>query len=298
MESSVHIHWPGHIPGRFYFGMSRSVPGAPLPGSRGDSQSADLIESYGVDRVTIRWGMWDRLIDRIAADHAAHRLPWISIRPPARGVEGWREIATGRHDDSIYQLGRRMVEAMSLPAIVTFDDDPTDAAESDGQFWAQAYSRFHDNLAAATGLRLLAEAPIISDWLFNPANPRQDPANWLTPDVLDRSSLLGVNVLENASGESFERRLPRILDWLDSRGFAHLMIGVAQCGRTEYAPAYVSPEEWLNDSLAWVARHTDRVTLVCYSSVGEWQGVYWPPAELGCQDARMTGWASRAVINT
>ena len=64
---------------------------------------------------------------------------------------------------------------MTLPAIITFDDDPTDAAEADGVLWAAAYCRFHDVLAASTGLRLLAEAPIIGDWLFNPENRRQRP---------------------------------------------------------------------------------------------------------------------------
>ena len=57
--------------------------------------------------------------------------------------------------------------------------------------WARAYCRFHDILAAATGLRLMAEAPIICDWLFNPSNHRQDPENWLTTDVLRSQFLAG-----------------------------------------------------------------------------------------------------------
>jgi len=298
MESSIDIRWTGHVPGRFYFGMAHTITVPPEQRIPGDAGSGKTIESYGVHRSSMRWGAWEHILARVASDNATHRLPWISLRPPTPGVSGWKSISSGRHDRSIYELGRRLVAQTTHPAIVTFNDDPTDAAEEDGKIWAAAYCRFHDVLAAATGLRCIAEAPIIGDWLFNPENHRQIPDNWLLPEVLERSSLLGVNIYENASGETFERRMPRILDWLDSRGFPTLMLGVAASGRTEYAPPYVSPSAWLNQSLEWAARNTDRVGVVCYSSVGQFPGVYWSPNELGRAGNGTEGWIDRATIHS
>ena len=116
--------------------------------------------------------------------------------------------------------------------------------------------------------------------------------------MLQRSALLGVNIYENASGETFERRVPRILEWLASRGFPELMLGVAASGRTEYAPPYVSPPTWLNDSLNWVARHTDKVSVVCYSSIGQFAGVYWDRDELGRCDLGKQEWLARAITHS
>lgn len=288
--------WPGHVPGRFYFGMTRNAPAR--RGTRyADQPTAELEEmSYGAHRLSLPWGQWQQANRAIAIDHARHRLPWISIRPPLPGVHGWQEVAGGVHDHAIYAFGRGLAVDLRLPVILSFGSDPSSAgAEPDGRHWIRAYCRFHDIIAAATDLRLIAEAPLVDDWLFNPANPRQDPTNWLTDDVLDRASLLGVNVFENASGEAFERRIPRILDWLDDRGFSHTMVGVAGSGRTEYAPPYIAPDRWLNDSLDWAAKHTDRVGVVCYSSSPEDTGVYWPADALGRFGTRTASWTSRAI---
>jgi hypothetical protein len=299
MEYSVDIKWPGHVPGRFYFGMARTVPRPSGDDNGTASPQAGLrVESYGVHRTSLRWGSWGSVYATLAADNARHRLSWISVLPPAPHVHGWKAVASGEHDEVIHELAQALATCVTLPALISFDDDPTDAADEDAPVWAAAYCRFHDIVAAATGGRLVGEAPIVSDWLFNPVNHRRNPHTWLTDGVLERSSVLGVTIYENASGETFERRIPRILDWLEVRGFASLMLGVAASGRTEYAPPYIDPRLWLNESLDWAARHTDRVSIVCYSSVGQNPAIYWPPEELVRDPSAQRRWVKNAIMHS
>lgn len=298
MKNSIDTKWPGHIPGRFYFGMARAVPRPVDNGPTGRRDNRPQVESYGVHRTSVRWGSWGYVHAQLAADRACRRLSWISIRPPAPYVHGWKSVANGEHDHEIYELAKDLALNATLPALISFDDDPTDAADKDGPVWAAAYCRFHDIVAAATGLRMIGEAPIVSDWLFNPSNKRRRPECWLTDEVLRRCSILGVDVYENASGETFERRIPRILDWLDSRGFPQLMVGISGSGRTEFAPPYVDPRAWLNDGLDWTARHTDRVGVVCYSSTGRRPGIFWSSEDLGRISTCRRTWVQYALIHS
>jgi hypothetical protein len=301
-NSGQRSSWPGHVPGRFYFGMSRRAPvrrGQYVEAGRAAGPPLDAeATTYGVDRRLFAWGQWDAVTEAIVHGHSRRRLPWISVGPPRPGAYGWQEVSGGAHDEALYGFGRRLVATQELPFVLSFSCDPSAmAAEDDGAHWAAAYCRFHDVVALATGMRLVTGAPLVDDWLFNPANPRQDPASWLTDAVLRRASLLGVNVFENSSGETFARRLPRVLDWLDDRGASDLMVGVAGSGRTEFAPPYVEPQRWLSDGLEWAARNTDRVAVVCYHSAPGDGGVYWPESELRGLQAGPAAWTSRAVTS-
>lgn len=296
MRDQSSTRWPGHIPGRFYFGMTRLVPAQRFGTHCTDA--SHCVESYGVHRFSVPWESWDLALETISEDHALRRLPWVSVRPPLPGLAGWREISSGHGDESIYRLGQRLGREVGLPAIVTFDMDPSDAAsDASGPVWADAYCRFQDIVVASTDRRLVAEAPIICDWLFNPSNHRQSPDRWLTDAVLERSSILGANVYVNSSGETFERRIPRILDWLADRGFENLMIGVAGSGHTEYAPPHLSPETWLTESLDWTAKNTDHVGVVCYNSSAREPSVFWSPEQLGRPGRQTSSWASRAITH-
>ena len=304
MMSLVKPQWPGHVPGRFYFGMenqprlqSRACGKADTPSRKSsdpESRQEPAYQSYGVRRILIPWGQWNRALRAVASAHRDLQLPWISVRTPIASERAWRQLTHRMAHDMVDAFGRELATSVELPVIVTFHDEP-DGSAGGAVAWADAYCRFHDILAETTGLRLITPAPIVSDWWFNPANPRRDPGAWLTKDVLSRISLLGMNVYENASGETFERRIPRILSWLEDAGFGNIMIGVAGSGRTAYAPPYVPPDRWLNDSLGWVAKHTDKVGVVCYSSSVPEQGVYWPREDLAGSSPDSSSWIGRAI---
>ena len=139
----------------------------------------------------MRWGAWARVYSTLAADNARHRLSWISVRPPAPGVRGWKAVARGKHDHAIYALARQLAARATSPALISFDDDPTDAAEEDGRIWAAAYCRFHDIVAAATGVRMVGRGADHQRLAVQPREPAQNPENWLTEDVLERSVTAG-----------------------------------------------------------------------------------------------------------
>lgn len=259
----------------------------------------DLVpESYGVHRSTIPWGFWATAAARIASDHKDQRLPWISVSPPSPGAAGWQGIASGEHDEAIMSLAETLASKVKLPALVTFHADPSGAAtDHDAALWSAAYCHTHDLLDQGLALRLVSDPPIIDDWLFAPANHRQDPGHWLTRGVLERTPLLGLNLYESASGETFARRIPRVLNWLADRGFEQTMLGIADSGHQDNAPRPSASESWLTESLRWVAKNTDRVGVVCYTSRGDdSHDVYWAEADLRSERRRRFSWTERAVM--
>jgi hypothetical protein len=281
--------WPGQIPGKFYLGMSC--------GTMCSSKETQLGQSYGVHRQYKNWGDWTGVAKDIQQDNAAGRLPWISIKGPSGGPTGWQAVADGSYDDQIKALATVLKANDDRPVLITFHHEPSnDGTEADGALWAGAYVRFHDVLKAAGALANVADPPILGDWLFNPANRTQDPANWVTDAVLQRAPFLGIDLYENSSGETFADRLPRILDWMADRGYPNKMIGIGESGSTDSSYP-VSAVDWINESLDWVAQHTDKVGVVSYfnSTNNSRSGVYWPLDETAAKLAAYRGWLDRAV---
>jgi hypothetical protein len=263
--------WPGQVPGKFYLGMSC---GGACP-----AKASELGQPYGVQRIFDRWGDWAGLSKDIAAEHLAGRLPWVSIKPPSDAPGGWQAVANGSLDDQISALAEHLKLTEDQPVLLTFNHEPSnDGTEADGRLWAAAYTHFHDVLAAHGGLVNVADPPIVGDWLFNPQNKSQDPANWLTEDVLSRAPFLGIDLYENGSGETFAERIPRILDWLAAHGHPDMMIGIGETGSTDAAYQESSAVGWIDQSLAWVAANTDKVGVVSYfnSTANSKSEVYWP----------------------
>jgi hypothetical protein len=263
--------WPGQVPGKFYLGMSC--------GNVCAERASELGQPYGVRRVFEHWGDWAGLSRDIQAEHAAGRLPWVSIKPPNGAPAGWVAIADGSMDDDISALADALKATEDRPVLLTFHHEPSnDGSEADGAEWAAAYAHFHDVLAASGALANVADPPIVGDWLFNPQNQPQDPANWLTEDVLSRAPFIGIDLYENGSGETFAERIPRILDWLAAHGHPELMIGIGEMGSTDAAYPDSSAVQWMNESLAWAAANTDKIGVVSYfnSTANSKADVYWP----------------------
>jgi cell division septation protein DedD len=262
--------WPGQIPGKFYLGMSC--------GTICSTKEAQLGQGYGVHRQFKNWGDWSGVAKDIQEDSAAGRLPWISIKGPGGGPAGWDAVANGSYDDQIKALAAVLKANDGHPVLITFHHEPSnDGTEAQGALWAGAYVRFHDVLKAEGALANVADPPILGDWLFNPTNRQQDPANWVTNAVLQRAPFLGIDLYENSSGETFADRLPGILDWMAQRGYPNKMIGIGETGSTDSSYP-LSAVEWLNQSLSWVAQNTDKVGVVSYfnSTNHSRSGVYWP----------------------
>jgi hypothetical protein len=281
--------WPGQIPGQFYLGMSC--------GTLCSDKETQLGQGYGVHRQYKNWGDWSGVAKDIQEDSAAGRLPWISIKGPSSGPSGWQAVANGSYDDQIRALATVLKANDDRPVLITFHHEPSnDGTEADGALWAGAYVRFHDVLKSEGALVNVADPPILGDWLFNPANRTQDPANWVTDAVLQRAPFLGIDMYENSSGETFGDRIPRILDWMASRGYPNKMIGIGESGSTDSSYP-VSAVDWLNQSLDWVAHNTDKVGVVSYfnSTNNSRTGVYWPLDESTAKLTAYRGWLNSSV---
>jgi hypothetical protein len=228
-----------------------------------------------------------------------HRLPWISIEGPNHGSPtGWRAVGAGEHNRDIRALARVLKSQDRHPLFLSFDHEMSNnAPESQGIWWAHGFNQFHDVLQHAHALRRVALAPIFVSWLFDPANRTQDPANWLPPSTLRRASFMGVDLYQNDSGNGFAQRLPAVHQWLARHGHPRMLMGLGETGATDRFGT-VSAATWLNRSLRWTARHTNRVAAVSYfnSTAHSDPNVYWPLDESRRKTVVFRAWLGKRVF--
>jgi hypothetical protein len=250
--SAATVQFPGHKPGRIYLGLSN--------GGQSLSTTISRTGPLGLRRTFYTWGNVDGEIRNIKADHAADRMPWISFKPPTSGGTGWRAIAAGNHDSALRARARAYAQ-LSRPVIVTFNHEPhTDfGAPSD---FARAWCRVHDVMKSETGLRNVVSAPIAGEWTFSPVNRQTEPGDYITAGVLSRCHMLGIDLYQNASGEGYNIRLGRVLNWLNSRGHSSKPVGL---GETACSMDFSNPNgvEWWKSSWAW-AVNSQRVAAISY----------------------------------
>jgi hypothetical protein len=276
--------FPGHVPGQFYLGMSC--------GTQCAEKERGLGLDYGVHRQFKQWASWSSMEKVIAADHRAGRLPWVSFKGPQQGAAGWRSIAEGRNDAELRQLAAMLKANDDQPIWLTFHHEPNnDGSNAEGKLWAAANVRIHDVLAEEGALENVAVVPIVSDWLFNPRNGADDPANWLTDELLSRIPLMGVDLYQNASGETYAQRIPYVRSWLKEHGRGDLMIAIGETGATEAFDS-MTGIDWLNASLRWASANTDKVAAVSYfnSTANSKSYVYWPLDESAAKMAAFRSW--------
>lgn len=253
---SVHGHsghgrgrWAGHQPGRVYLGQSTPNLAAGVA----------MTGAIGVHRSFYDW--WSSGEDNtIKADHQANRLPWVSFKPPG-GASGWQGVANGQQDAAIKARARRYA-SYAQPVISTFHHEPTNDSDN-GAGFAAAWTRIHDVMNAETGLANVTFAPIIGDWEFNPRNRGGHPQDYLPAAVLRRMPFLGIDLYQNGSGDGFQERLGRVLNWMTERGVANPMVGIGEtgCCRYESPP---TPHSWFDDNWRWVEANTDKIGVVSY----------------------------------
>lgn len=261
--------WPGHQPGSIYLGVSRA--GLDLSGATRD------LGPLGAHRSFFGWYDIDLEISTIRADLVAGRLPWVSFKPPREGPGAWLEVASGARDEDL----RRRAEAYDVldgPVVVTFSHEPVGDPSGTPEDYAAAFSHVHDVMDAASGLRSVAFAPVLNDWAFNPRNPIGRPLDYLTPLVLDRSAFVGIDLYQNSSGETFQQRLPRIVETLAVAGRADLMLGIGETGCSDRLAGGPSAEAWWNACWDWATTNPQVLGAVCYfdSVRNSKSGTYWP----------------------
>lgn len=283
--------WPGQVPGKLILGMS-----CPAPCS---AREQELGQPYGVRRSFETWGGWSSIAADADTDHAAGRLPWVSIKGPGGNAAGWRALAAGQYDAAIRSLATTLKAHDDQPIILTFHHEPSnDATEAEGRDWAAAFSRLHDVLAAEGALDNVAFVPIVGEWLFNTANRNQDPTNWVTDDVLSRSSFLGLDLYENNSGETFAERLPRVLTYLDAHGYPTMQVGIGEFGGTDARYDKTTAVQVIDRSLTWAVANLDRIGIASYfnSGANSREGVYWPLNESPQKLATFRGWLDHPAV--
>ena len=88
---------------------------------------------------------------------------------------------------------------------------------------------------------------------------------------------MGVDLYQNDTGKGFGQRLPAVHHWLARHGHRGMLLGLGETGATD-AFGNVSAATWLNRSLHWSARHTNRVVAISYfnSTSHSDPNVYWP----------------------
>ena len=250
--SAATAQFVGHKPGKIYLGMS--------VGGQTFSSALDMTGPVGLHRTFYGWSSVEGEIRNIKDDHAANRLPWVSFKPPTSGGAGWKAIAAGQHDAAL-RARARAYAGLSKPVIVTFNHEPHTDSGSPADF-ARAWCRVHDVMKSATGLKNVISAPIAGEWTFSPVNRQHDAEDFITAAVLSRCHLLGIDLYQNSSGETYVERLGRVVQWLDARGHSNKQIGL---GETACSMDFRNPDgiEWWNTSWTW-AVNSGRVAALSY----------------------------------
>ncbi len=244
--------WPGHVPGKVFLGAC----------AHGFDSTVARTGALGLQRAFFRWNDGSREDKVIKANHAAGRLPWVSFKPPVSSG-GWAAVASGQYDADIRARAQRYA-ALSGPVIVTFNHEPqTDKAAGTPAEFVKAWIRIHDVMKSATGLKNVASAPIIGEWVFNPINKQHNPEDYVTGPMLDRAHFLGLDVYQTKNGATYDSRLGNVFDYMDAKGHTTKMVGIGETGATN---SYGSPSgaAWWTSSWAFATANANRVGAIAY----------------------------------
>ena len=282
--------FPGYRPGKIYLGMSCGVECA--------RRESHLRANVGLKRWFRQWGNWNSVASAIQEDNRKNRRTWISIEGPNGGSpSGWQAVAQGQYDQQIRGLAQVLKRHDNQPLFLSFDHEMSNkATEAQATWWANGFNRFHDVLKKAHALRKVALAPIHASWLFSKFNDH-DPAKWLPPSVLKRSSFVAVDVYQNWKGESFGARINRVDRWLNRHGRPHMKIGVGEMGATNCLGGQAA-STYLNQSLQWAANNRNKLVALSYfnSTANSASNVYWPLDESAQKADVYRSWLKRSVF--
>ena len=167
-------------PGTVFWGSSVSNNGDPsvFEGPTG--------ETLAIRRSFFQWDQrTDWMMETVADDLAAGRLPWVSVKTPA-----WVSMSAGEHDDEIDEM-LRALDAAGGAVWLTIHHEPEGGGEDGntpddpgGPAAHLAMNRRVRERMDALGTVNVALAPILMSYTFNPDSGR-NPDEWWDPSIYD-----------------------------------------------------------------------------------------------------------------
>lgn len=190
----------GLFPGR----APRMLSGAAI----GGNDNPAVFESQIGRKLPIRRTFFNKVTDlaptgplaaTVKADHAAGRLPWVSIKLP------WRAAADGWHDAGIMGL-LTALDALGKPVWLILNHEPENDGGSATDF-RNMQKRFRD-LMDEVGTKNISFGGCLMSWTFDPRSGRR-VADWWPGDGVwdwlgaDHYTEVGDDVLAPASWGNF-----------------------------------------------------------------------------------------------
>lgn len=225
--------FPGDtLPGTLRWGCSYQSNSVPEP-----HETAAGV-SVGVRRTFWRIDQVSKIVATAAADIAAGRVPWVSVK--LNRLASWAETAAGKIDtqilDLIFKLG-----ALPGPVWLTMHHEPEggngtpypDEGRGSEQHWRamQAHVR---TLLDRSEVTNIAYAPILMAWTFSPSSGR-NPADWWVDGIWDFAGI--DNYVEASTTTVRTQGWNNAVEFYSDRG---LRIGVGEWGNKDHGDSGAS----------------------------------------------------------
>ena len=200
--------FPGDVqPGTIRWGCSIEGNGDPV--ARHETIAGVAL---GLRRTFWDMGKVDKLVATAAADIAAGRVPWVSIK-----VGAWLDVAAGKIDAALLGLFVKL-KALPGPVWLTAHHEPEDDIE--GTFpaqvggaaaWRSAQARIR-RVLDQSGATNVAFASILMAWTFDPKSNR-NPADWWVDDCWD---FAGIDVYQDSEAAGAPQTMT---GWKNAKAF-------------------------------------------------------------------------------
>lgn len=175
------------VTGKAYWGAG--VGGNSDPGPRHEAPTG---KSLSIRRTFWGWnhiGPTGSMTKTAVADLAANRLPWISVKPPTGGINGWAGMANGTYDKDIDTMLTALddIGGPDKPIWLTVHHEPENEGGNPAE-WRGMQKRIRDRMNALEDqgkpMDNIAFMPIMMDWTYDPASGR-NPDDWWVDGIWD-----------------------------------------------------------------------------------------------------------------
>lgn len=175
------------VTGKAYWGAG--VGGNSDPGPR---HEAPTDKSLSIRRTFWGWnhiGSNGSMTKTAIADLTANRLPWISVKPPTGGIDGWAGMANGTYDKDIDTMLTALdnIGGSDKPIWLTVHHEPENDNGNPAE-WRGMQKRIRDRVNALRSqgkpMDNIAFIPIMMDWTYDPASGR-NPNDWWVDGIWD-----------------------------------------------------------------------------------------------------------------
>lgn len=159
------------VTGKAYWGAAISGNGDPV---RHESPTG---KSLSVRRTYWRWDQkTTSMLTTVKNDIAANRLPVVSIKPPGSNVAEWKVIASGKYDNEIDDMFRKL-DAAGGPVWFIIHHEPEND-NGNPAYWRAMQVKMRQRMKAV-GTKNVAFAANVMSWTFDPASRRNGNDWWV-----------------------------------------------------------------------------------------------------------------------